>query len=464
MRPYFVRFGQRWQHFWVAGSGAPLLLLHDSPHRARTLAPLIESLSQSFLVIAPDLPGNGYSDPLPATATRASHFAAAAIALLDELRIGEFGVYGVGTGAVFAAEVGLQASQRVRGMVGDSYPIWSAAELDALGDRYLEPITPDAEGTHLAQLWSRVIDQNLYFPWHERSARNAIDRDLQDTAALHRQAMELLDAGDHHIPACRAALSTDGEARMRALSEAKLPALLLADEGSVVAGHLRRLPSLPNTTCVHTNGSSDRDRKVTAFFRALKIEPQAKGIYLPTTSRHYVQPRRYPCDADEWLYVDIPRHASTIWLHDLGQSHRRAPTSYVRVDLPGHGYSTLPWPDSMADVIGILTEAMDALGLEDAVMSGRGLGRLLAEAHAGTTAGAIPNLTMPDLTPDWAGAHLHRAWHYCRYRTQYASWAERTSSERSALTMPDPAVLHDQTIDLLRAGSATLSAIAAQQS
>ena len=160
--------------------------------------------------------------------------------------------------------------------------------------------------------------------------------------------------------------------------------------------------------------------------------------------------------------MDIPANAKTIWLHDAGQSHRRAPTSNIRIDLPGHGFSTLPWPENDTEVVGIIDEAMEALGLDDAVMSGRGLGRQLAEAHAGTTASKLPQQPMPDLTPDWAGAHLHRAWHYCRYGTQYAQWSSRAAGQRKPLTMPSAAILHEQTVDLLRAGATTLDAISAQ--
>ncbi|MFK7915050.1 MAG: hypothetical protein AB8B93_14135 [Pseudomonadales bacterium] len=57
---------------------------------------------------------------------------------------------------------------------------------------------------------------------------------------------------------------------------------------------------------------------------------------------------------------------------------------------------------------------------------------------------------------------MHRAWHFCRYRTQYPQWSQRQAGQRTPLTMPSAAILHEQTIDLLRAGADTLNKISAQ--
>lgn len=56
--------GIRW-HVQQMGSGPALLLLHGTgaaTHSWRALAPL---LAQRFTVVAPDLPGHGFTDPLP---------------------------------------------------------------------------------------------------------------------------------------------------------------------------------------------------------------------------------------------------------------------------------------------------------------------------------------------------------------------------------------------------------------
>ena len=69
---------------------------------------------------------------------------------------------------------------------------------------------------------------------------------------------------------------------------------------------------------------------------------------------------------------------------------------------------------------------------------------------------------MPDLSPGWEGAHLLRAWHYCRYRSQYPQWQDRGIDARRAVDMPSAEVLQQQTVDLLRAGANTLNAVSAE--
>lgn len=462
MRPYFVRVGQRWQHLWIAGSGPPLLLLHGSPNRALAQKPLIESLAQSHLVIAPDTPGNGYSDPLPAGASQPKDFAAAALALLDALRVNRFAVYGHHSGAVMAAELAIAAPQRVCGVACDGYPLWSSEEVEELGDDFLNHFPAQPSGAHLAELWSFLIDQNLFFPWYQRKANRSVRFDLNDSDRLHARATALIDAGASYPQTMRIALKADGEARLRALADTATPALLLTDVNDVLASHQQRLPQLRNITPSRADGPEDRNRQLLAFFDICKIPPQREGLYLPETERRYVQPRSANLAADEWLYVEVPRNATSVWLHDLGESHRRGPASNVRLDLPGHGFSTAAWPGSREGAAALVAETLETLGRRPADATGRGLGRQIAETFAGTTPSNLPATLMPDLTPSWEGAHLLRAWHYCRYRSQYPQWQQRGIDQRRAADMPNAEVLQQQTVDLLRAGAATLNAVSAE--
>ncbi len=50
------------QHYLIAGSGAPLLLLHGWPQHAGAWRRLIPALAATRMVIAPDLRGAGFSD------------------------------------------------------------------------------------------------------------------------------------------------------------------------------------------------------------------------------------------------------------------------------------------------------------------------------------------------------------------------------------------------------------------
>src|SRR3954470_11588721 len=57
-------------HVW--GDGAPLLLLHGNHGSWRHWARNIADLARAFTVLAPDLPGNGESDPPPLPASLGS--------------------------------------------------------------------------------------------------------------------------------------------------------------------------------------------------------------------------------------------------------------------------------------------------------------------------------------------------------------------------------------------------------
>ena len=64
LRGYVVAAG-RLVHYRRAGSGPPVVLLHDSPRSSVLHLPLLRTLSDAFTVYALDTPGYGLSDPLP---------------------------------------------------------------------------------------------------------------------------------------------------------------------------------------------------------------------------------------------------------------------------------------------------------------------------------------------------------------------------------------------------------------
>jgi magnesium chelatase accessory protein len=90
--------GMRW-HVQQMGEGPTLLLLHGtgaSTHSWRTLAPL---LSRRFRVVAPDLPGHGFSERGPRQALSLPGMAAAVATLAADLSIRPVAVIGHSAGA-----------------------------------------------------------------------------------------------------------------------------------------------------------------------------------------------------------------------------------------------------------------------------------------------------------------------------------------------------------------------------
>lgn len=92
-----------------------LLLLHGFPSSSRTFRDVMESLSRSAFVIAPDLPGFGDSDVLP-DATFAG-FADCVQELLSQLNVEERVIYLHDFGAPVGLELAMSAPELVRGLI-----------------------------------------------------------------------------------------------------------------------------------------------------------------------------------------------------------------------------------------------------------------------------------------------------------------------------------------------------------
>lgn len=451
MKQAMARVGDRHVRMLVAGCGAPVLLLHGSPNNADLLLPLVENLRRDFLVVAPDTPGNGASDPLQPETSQAGRYADALVELLDVLNLPQVAVYGFHTGAVFAAELAGRHPSRVTALVCDGHPLWTEAEAAQLDESYLQPVRPLLDGSHLASLWSRVIDQNWHFPWHLREAGRRVNRDLNAIDRLHGQAMGLLCAGDAYRAPYAAALRADGLPRLGRL---RLPTLLTAADADLLSQHLQRVPPSEWVQVQPYEGPQQIAERTTDWFK--QHPPAAANLTLPPSPRRFVE-------VDEGqLYVEGDAGAASVWLHDAGESSAQAPKNgeTLRLDLPGHGLSTAPWPDETEELKEMLQQAIAAAGLDgrNCSVQGRGLGRQLADLLNGEKTALKPQpMEVPDIAPRWDGAHLLAAWHFCRFRSQYRHWFQRGLGARRNAPLPSATALQQMTLDVLRTGPKTLA-------
>jgi len=109
--------GQRW-HVQIMGRGPALLLVHGIGAATHTWHELAPRLAARFTVIAPDLPGHGFT-----TAPRTDHLsldgiAIALAALLEELRISPVVGVGHGAGAAIAMRMALAEDSSLRALIG----------------------------------------------------------------------------------------------------------------------------------------------------------------------------------------------------------------------------------------------------------------------------------------------------------------------------------------------------------
>jgi pimeloyl-ACP methyl ester carboxylesterase len=101
--------------FITAGDSSKpaVLLLHGFPGSVRTFREVVPELSRAAYLIAPDLPGFGESDVLPAASFPA--FGQAISELLDRLAIGARYIYLHDFGAPVGFQIAMQAPERVLG-------------------------------------------------------------------------------------------------------------------------------------------------------------------------------------------------------------------------------------------------------------------------------------------------------------------------------------------------------------
>ena len=111
-------------HLYEAGDGPPVLLLHGWPQDASCWRHVIPRLADRHRLIAPDLRGFGQSGA-PGSGYDGVTFAADAIALLDALEIERAYLIGHDWGGFAAFTVGIEAPERVAGMVVlNTIPPW----------------------------------------------------------------------------------------------------------------------------------------------------------------------------------------------------------------------------------------------------------------------------------------------------------------------------------------------------
>ncbi len=442
-----IRVAQRDVHLLTAGKGSPLLLVHGSPNTSSTLRPLIEFLSKDFLIVAPDTPGNGESSPLADELCTPAGFVDALVELLDALGISRVGAYGFHSGAVFVAELGRLYPHRVSALVCEGLPLWTESEARRFDSAFFQSYAPNHDASHLTRLWTRIIDQNWYFPWHLGDKGQPVDFDLNDIDRLHLRAMELLAAGDAYQAPYRAALQADGIERLTALG---VPSLVLCQSQDVLARHMRRVPRR-------------RHIKKEQFDRYRALYQKAREWF----SEHAAPVVECSFRQGSNRFVDLPGGqvfvkggaAPTLWLHDAGESSRAAPATSTSFDLPGHGLTDLACPQDPQDLPAVLRQVFEVLHADPEApgILGAGLGYQLANIFSGQQVQLRQlECDAPDIAPRWDGGHLTAAWHFCRFRSQYRRWDRRTPQGRLHGPLPAPEELHARMLDLLRAGDKTL--------
>jgi pimeloyl-ACP methyl ester carboxylesterase len=506
---HFVNFRDRQVHFRLAGSGPPLLLLHQSPTSSAEMATEMESFAEDFTVIAPDTPGFGLSDPLPderrSDVPDLTPFAEALEEFLSALGIEKTLIYGFHTGAMLGFEFARLYPERCAAAIVNGLVVCEPAELADLLQNYnvMPALTP--EGAHLPWMWARMRDQTLFFPWYKKEPAARMDFDLPDPGLTHDRLIDFLRAEEGGRAAYQAAFAYPTRER---IGETKAPVYLVNYSQDPLAGHPERLAKIPDDipreifvgpdAVHHRLNEILRDRAPAP----VRLQPASIGFSGDAVDNCGDSRGKNPGDdksAGRLLSEIVNTEAgpvfvrcsstgpdsAVIWLHDAGSSSRAlAPAAarlagshrVVLVDLPGHGETgTLRLEDYSAERIAKLVfDVMAGLDIENVSVVAQGAACAIAVAMLRTNSDANPprNLVLidpwlfdpaerdrlianyaPELQPQEYGEHLLAAWYFARDGELFWPW----NAPLAANALPrepeiSPAKTQERAIDAIKAG------------
>ena len=236
------RYGQL--HYRIvapeAASQPPLLCLHQTPSNSRQWEPIQPFLAGDRVVVAPDTPGYGMSDP-PPEPVEIGDYAESMFDFMEHLAShgiiapGPFDVMGYHTGSKTAVELGLRRPQQVRHVVMISAPLFTKEELDEHRSLYAaKPIAED--GSHLVRRWKGFVR------WHMQH------HSLEKSAAIFTESLR---GGDKYWWGHRAAFNYPLWERMPSL---KVPLLVLNPEDDLRKQSLRAPELIGNGGMVNLPG------------------------------------------------------------------------------------------------------------------------------------------------------------------------------------------------------------------
>lgn len=477
VRKRFVRVDGRLVHYRTAGSGPPVVLLHDSPRSSALHRPLIDALSDAFTVIAFDTPGYGHSDPLRGGPLEMGDFSAALAAALDALGVGRAGFYSFHTSSKIVLDLGVRFPERVSVAILDGLSLPEGGPDPVYIERYMRPFEIDEEGAYIAREWTRLRDSGRWFPWFDRRPATRIVGSASDPVQAHQSLIDYFEAGPHYADAYRAAMFYVAAERLPLL---RVPTVVMAREDDVLYAHVDRLPQpLPAGVTMERLGP-DRGvwrTRVQAILTAYAGEGQlaSSGLGASGIASGYLDLPHGRLRVRS--YGTGPRR-TIVYLHETpggaGADEARLRAlgdgrTVIAPDLPGCGQSdplTTPSADAYAEVVEALIRAAgeDAVDLvaegtatplalrvmaRSPALIGRAVldGVLLAERSERAELRAN---YCPPLAYETSGGHLHRVWHMLRDQDIQWPWYEagRAAVRRNA-ERRDEHRLHRRMLDVL---------------
>ena len=448
---HFLTVGNRRVHYTRAGDGPAVCLLHASPCSAKVLREPQEVFAGSFTAFAFDTPGFGLSDLLPLDQPEIEDFADGLADALMAMGVEQAATYGRHTGASIAVEYALRHPDRCSMALTDGFPVFSVKAAQERLSKYLLPIVPSWDGSHLVWLWYRYRDQHVFWPWHNQTLAFRADTDAPGTEFNHRGVLELLEAGDGYRIGYAAAFRHRG---LEVLPELRVPVCFGNRPGDSQHRTMAQYPAsawqeeMPRDSLA----AAAAERRILLRHPA-RGTPPAAPLATPIAGRSTTN---YVTIEGAQVLVRVMgdiRAAPPLVIapHVPGSSAlyegllRALDVPAICFDPPGHGESDDSDAQSPEDWAATLWAVCDALGVEQAHLLGHNSGAATVVAAALARPDRVLSLLLdapitlaarvraawaerwaPDVTPVWDGSHLLRMWHMRRDMGLWFPWWDRT--------------------------------------
>lgn len=448
----FINTGRTQVHYRSAGSGPPVILLHDSPRSSVLHLPMLEYLADRFTVIAIDTPGYGMSDRIDVKGQpEIPDFGDALARVIEGLGLERCPVYGVHTSSKITLSFAVKHPQRVAVAILDglSLPPGGKGADPEFIRRYMAPFVVTEDGGYLAAEWTRVRDFGRWFPWFDRRAETRSKSDRADMALTHGYAMDLFMAGADFPSAYGAAMRY---VALPVVSQLKARSIFMCREDDVLYRYLDDLPKPLPAGCSIERLGPDRDAhraRIRAIFEEHADFKGASGFKAPDPLKDTPAEGQVLCG-----YVDLTHGQMLVRKAGSGKGR---PIVYIpdtpggtgasepllralaqgrvayALELPGTGESApLPGPSSVSFAEAI-AEAIGALGHSEVDLYAEHMSAPLAIELAALKPALIKTLVLdgvpvltkaerrdmalrycPALEADVHGTHFINAWHMLR--------------------------------------------------
>ncbi len=201
--PDFVRVeGHQWlvRRSNAAPAAETLLLIGEVPGASASLVPLLDALPCAAITF--DLAGLGESE---GSVVSVEEWARQLLLALDQADIGRVRIYAHRGGCAIAVALALLAPERVTSLLLAAPLAVPNTMREELVDCYAPDAAPDWDGGHLLRVWHHLRDQEIWWPWFDRSQAASLATDPAIGAeALATRALPCLQQPQNYRAAWQA--------------------------------------------------------------------------------------------------------------------------------------------------------------------------------------------------------------------------------------------------------------------